>query len=321
MSTGVSSSRRWVGPGVLLVLATAVVSGVSTFINSYAVQGTSSDAFVTWRNGLVALLLVPFAIVAGRSLRDRLRPVDWGRLALIGLVGGAVPFVLFFRGLEIATAAGSATTASFVYRTLFVMATALGVVVLRERLHGRMAVAAGLLLLGNFLLLSLTSPILSDGTAYVLAATALWAVEYTLSKRTLRDLPAGTVATGRMGFGAVFLIAYLAATAQLGTVAGFSSGEWTWIVISALLLTAFVATWYAGLRRVDLGVATSVLVLGYPITWVLAVLVRGSAFTVEQAAGVAVIAFGTVLVIGASAWRDAGTYLAGLVLGHPGPDA
>lgn len=309
MSDSSSGSSAWVGPGVLLVLATAIVSGVATFVNTYAVQGTGSDAFVTMRNVVVALLLVPFAVVVGRASRTPLGRRDWARLVAIGLIGGAIPFLLFFHGLAIAAQAGAGTTASFLYRTLFLMATVLGVVVLGERFRRRVALAAALLLGGNLLLLSLASPVLSDGDAYVLAATALWAVEYTVSKRTLRDLPSGTVALGRMGFGAVFLSAYLLLTAQAGTIATFTSAEWQWVAVSALLLTAFVATWYAGLRRVDLGVATSVLVLGYPVTWLLSVVVRSSAFTPAEALGAAVVAAGVVLALGWTALERTGRYL------------
>lgn len=309
MSDHSSSSSRWVGPGVLLVLATAVVSGVSTFINSYAVAGTNSDAFVTVRNLVVALALLPLAAIAGRAGRTRLRAIDWGRLVAIGVIGGAVPFLLFFRGIELASAAGAVTTASFLYRTLFLMATVLGVVVLGERFHPRVALAAGLLLGGNILLLSLTSPVLTDGSAYVLAATALWAAEYTISKRTLRDLPSPTVMLGRMGFGAIFLSGYLIATAQLDAAVGLTWGQWEWVGLSALLLTAFVTSWYAGLKRVDLGVATSALVLGYPVTWLVSVVVRGSSFTPAQVVGAAVVAGGVALALGWGALKAAARHV------------
>lgn len=318
MSDRSTPSNRWVGPGVLLVLVTAVVSGVSTFVNSYAVAGTNTDAFVTVRNLMVALALLPLAAVAGRT---RLRAIDWGRLLVIGLIGGAVPFLLFFRGIELASASGAVTTASFLYRTLFLMAAVLGVVVLGERFSPRVALAAGLLLGGNVLLLSLTSPVLTDGSAYVLAATALWAAEYTISKRTLRDLPSPTVMLGRMGFGVLFLSGYLIATDQLGAAVGLTQGQWVWVGLSALLLTVFVASWYAGLKRVDLGVAASVLVLGYPVTWLLSVVVRGSAFTPTQGVGAAVVAGGVALALGWGALKAAARHVTRLVRPVPSADA
>ncbi len=293
--------------GLLLVLATAVISGVSTFVNSYAVAGTNSDAFVTVRNLVVVALIAPVALVVMRGSRVRLTRVDWGRLALIGLVGGAIPFVLFFQGLQLATAAGGAATASFVYRTLFLMATVLGLVVLKEHFHPRIVVAAGLLMGGNLLLLSLVSPLWTTGTGYVLAATILWAVEYTISKRTLRDLPSSTVALGRMGFGGAFLVGFLFLTSQWGAVGSMSGAQWTWVLISALLLAAFVGTWYAGLARVDLGVATAVLVLGFPVTWVMTLAIRGTGYALPAAIGAAFVVGGVAVVIGRSLFRDVAT--------------
>ncbi len=293
------------GLGLALVFATALISGVSTFVNFYAVQGTSSDAFVTARNLVTALLLLPVAWIGHRAFRGRLGRGDWGRLALIGLVGGAIPFLLFFHGLALATAAGGAATASFAYRGLFLAATILGIVFLHERLHWRGTLAAALLLGGNVLLLSFYEPVWTPGTAYVLAATLLWAGEYTLSRRTLRRLPSSTVGLGRMGFGAAFLGAYLAITGQVGQATTMSVSEWEWVGISALLLAAFVVAWYAGLKRVEVGPATSVLVLGFPVTFVLGSAFAGTPFTLAQAAGAAVVTVGVGVALGGAALRRA----------------
>ncbi len=295
--------RNAVGPGILLVLLTVLISGVSNFVNFYAVQGTNSDAFIAVRNAAVALMLVPLALLAGRTLRAKLTRTDWLKLGTIGLVGGAVPFLLFFRGLQIAGSSGAAT-ATFGYRTLFLMAAVFGVVFLHERISPRIALAAVLLLAGNVLLLSLTAPVWTDGTAYVLAATALWAGEYTLSKHALRTLPSGTVALGRMGFGGVFLLAYVALTGQIGSIAALSGAQWQWVALSAVLLVGFVATWYAGLQSLDVSVASAMLVLAFPVTWALGFLASRSTFGLPQAAGVVAIVLGVSLAVGLTSLRD-----------------
>ncbi len=309
MSAPSSAVGRVAAVGLLLVLATAIISGVSTFVNSYALVGTSSDAFVTVRNLAVALLIAPVALVATRRSPERLRAVDYGGLALVGLIGGAIPFLLFFHGLALASAAGGAATASFLYRTLFLMATVFALLFLRERFHARVFVGAALLLGGNLLLLSLISPLWTPGTTYVFAATILWAAEYTISKRLLTNLRSSTVGFGRMGFGAVFLLGYLALTSQYGAVAAMSGTQWEWVAISAALLTAFVLTWYAGLQRTDLSVATSVLVLGFPVTFVLGVLARGAHFTTDEAVGAAAVVAGVAVAAGWRQWRDVGALL------------
>ena len=299
-----SGGASWVGPGVLLVLATAVISGFSTFLNGYAVKGTSSDAFVTFRNLAVAGMLLPvgtFALMRSRALPSA---KDLGTLAVIGLIGGAIPFLLFFRGLQLATAAHGTLTASFVYRTLFIFATVFGVVALRETFHPRLALAAALVLGGNLLLLSLVSPVWTEGSLYVLLATVLWAAEYTVSKRALRHLGGTTVGLGRMGFGSAFLLAYLAYEGGFGTVAHFTSGQWTWVGISDALLTGFILTWYTGLARVDLGVASTVLVLGFPISWALSLFATHAVPAPYALLGAVIVTAGVLTALGASYLRS-----------------
>lgn len=305
-----AAANRTLGPGIALVLLTVLVSGVSNFVNFKAVQGTNVDAWIAVRNSVVALLLVPPALLLGRGLRTRLTRADWVRLAMIGLVGGAVPFLLYFHGFQMALGQGGAAAASLGYRSLFLMATVLGVVFLRERIPRRFALAAALLLGGNVLLLALSGPIWTDGTLYVLLATAMWAGEYTMSKRALRTLPSGTVGLGRMGFGAVFLLAYLGLTGQASSIAGYHGADWVSLSLSALLLFTFVATWYAGLKTVDLSVASSLLVLAFPITWVLGVLVSGTGVDLSQAIGALAVVVGGGLALGWVLLRDASSAVA-----------
>jgi len=295
---------RVLSAGLVLVFMTALLSGVSNLVNFFAVQGTNSDAFIVARNALVAVILVPLAFFAADGAVPRLPRRDVGRLALIGLVGGAVPFLLFFRGLQEASASGGAATATFGYRALFIFATVFAAVGLKERVQLRWVAGAALLLAGNFALLSLTAPVWSDGTLLVLAATVLWAGEYTLSKRALKDIAPTAVALGRMGFGALFLLGYLAFTSGFGPVGALSQAQWTWVLLSALLLVAFVTTWYAGLARVDLSVASSVLVLAFPVTWALGAIAGRVPLALPQALGAAAIVLGVVLVVGVAALRD-----------------
>ena len=298
------TSRLW-GPGLALVLVTVVISGVSNFVNFKAVQGTNVDAWITMRNVVVSLLLVPLALLPGRTAWKRLDRSDWVRLATIGLVGGAIPFLLYFRGFQMASAQGGAAVASLGYRSLFVVATVLAVVVLKERLPRGFVLAAALLMAGNVLLLAISGPIWTDGTMYVLIATAMWAGEYTLSKRALRKLPSSTVALGRVGFGAIFLTAYLGLSGQAPSIAAFGSSDWMTLSLSALLLFGFVTTWYAGLRTVDLSIATSLLVLAFPLTWILGVLSARSPFTVEQAMGAVAVVGSLGLLFGMGSLRRA----------------
>ena len=125
--------------GIVLGFITAVISGVSVFVNGYGTKHfKDATVYTTTKNLVAAVLLAALAFGAARlrtsgeervpfTSRDR-----WGFLA-VGIIGGAVPFVLFFEGLQ---RAGS-TDAAFLQKTLVVWVALLAVPLLHERLNAR----------------------------------------------------------------------------------------------------------------------------------------------------------------------------------------
>ena len=88
--------------GIFLVILTAIVSGFSIFINSFAVKGFDSSVFTFSKNVAVALFL--FAVLYGFGQWQELKTLKrkhWIQLFIIGLVGGSLPFLLFFKGLQL----------------------------------------------------------------------------------------------------------------------------------------------------------------------------------------------------------------------------
>ena len=92
--------------GLGLVLGTAVISGVSIFLNKFGVGGMDPAVFTTAKNVLVAVFLIStlLALKEWKTLKS-LSGKAWGQLALIGLIGGSIPFLLFFTGLQMTSAA------------------------------------------------------------------------------------------------------------------------------------------------------------------------------------------------------------------------
>jgi drug/metabolite transporter (DMT)-like permease len=250
--------------GIGLALVTALISGVSIFVNGFAVKQLPDAAvFTTLKNGVAAVLLIALAAAAVRpaDLRSVSRR-SWGWLLVIGIVGGSVPFVLFFSGL----AQASAPSAAFIQKTLFIWVAILAVPLLGERLGGLQVVALGVLLAGQALILAPVGIAWGPGETMIAAATLLWAVEAILAKRVLRSVPAPIVGAARLGFGLVVLVGYLGLSGKLGIVAALSAEQWRWALITGLLLTGYVATWFAALKRAPASVVTAVLVVGAPVT-------------------------------------------------------
>ena len=187
-------------------------------------------------------------------------------MLVIGVIGGSVPFVLFFSGLAIA----SAPTAAFIHKTLFVWVVLLAVPFLGERLGWFPIAALGVLLAGQFLAAPPTGVTWGSGETMILAATLLWAVEVVIARRLLLgSVPSPVLGAARLGIGLLVLIAYLGVTGRFGVVTSLTATQWAWGLGTGALLAAYVGTWLAALRRAPATVVASVLVLGAPITAVL----------------------------------------------------
>lgn len=263
-------SRR---TGLLLAAGTAVVSGFAVFSNGYGVRawrdaGASSASYTTIKNLVAAALLAVLALGLTRAgsregFTRPQRPLQWAGLLAVGVVGGSVPFLLFFEGLA---RAGSGQ-AAFIHKTLVLWVALLAVPLLKERLHAGHLLAIGLLLVGQATLLGGIGDLgAGTGEVLILGATLLWSVEVIIAKRLLRDLTASTVGAARMGFGVVILIGYAASTGGFGEMAAMGGTEWLWTLATGAVLTAYVATWYLALSRAPAVDVTAILVFGAVIT-------------------------------------------------------
>jgi drug/metabolite transporter (DMT)-like permease len=279
--------------GVALAFATAVISDISIWVNGRAVRHFGdATAYTTAKNAVAAvLLLVIFLGVArGASELRTLTPRRWGYLLVLGLVGGSVPFVLFFEGL----ARAQATQASFIQKTLVIWVALLAVPLLHERFGVPHALAIALLIAGQVWLVGDAGKIVfGQGEAMIFAATLLWAVEVVYVKWLLRDLPPALLAAARMCFGAALLVAWVAVSGRWQAFTSFDAEQWRWVLLTGLLLTAYVATWYGALARAQAIDVTAVLVFGALVTAFLSGTVDGKAVS---GLGVALVAAGSAVI-------------------------
>ena len=281
--------------GLLLAAATALISGVSIFLNSYAVKALpDAGLFTTLKNGFAAAALFAVAVPVLRMRRQTLtinrQTLGW--LSVIGIIGGSIPFLLFFTGLSIA----SAPSAAFIQKTLFVWVALLAVPFLGERLGLLQIGALGVLFASLLLIAPPTGVVWGAGETMIAAATLLWAVEVVIARRLLA---AGRVdplvlGVGRLGIGLIVLVGYLAFTGKLALLGGLGATQWSWVVVSGVLLAAYVATWFSALRYAPATVVTSVLVLGAPITALLDAFVNGRVPGIAPLAGYGLVVVGAM---------------------------
>lgn len=286
--------------GILLALATATISGFAVFLNADGVRAFGDATAYTTAKNVVSALVLAALVAAGSRTGARLTrpttPGQWTGLAVVGIVGGSVPFVLFFEGLSRATS----PQAAFLHKTLLVWVAVLALVFLGERLQTGHLLAIGLLVVGQ---VGLVGGISGFGTpeAMILAATVMWAVEVVVAKRLLAGLSAWTVGVARMGLGSVALLGWVAVRGDLGPLTAMTAAQVGWVLLTGVLLAGYVGTWFLALQRAHAVDVTAVLVLAAPLTAVLDAAAHGVALA-PRLDWLAVVTAGGVVAVW-TAWR------------------
>ena len=315
--TATGSTERGALPGVIVAAVTALISGVSVFVNSYGVHAIKQPAVYTTAKNMVATVMLATLALAATGFRRSVRwhagerwvapprqragggPsrqwTAWRGLAVayVGVIGGGAAFILFFDGL----ARTAATPAAFLHDSLVIWVALLAVPLLRERLNSWNLAAIVLLVGGQVAVLGGVGHLaMNTGDLLVLAATLLWAVEVVIAKQLLSDLSPATVSLVRMAVGSAVLVVYLAVHGSLGALISFTSGQLGWVVLTGALLAGYVGTWMTALCRARAVDVTSVLVASTLVTALLATM-AGTAPVSPELFGLALIAVGVGLVV------------------------
>ena len=288
--------------GILFAVVTTILSGFSIYYNKFGVAQVP-DAFVytTLKNTIVAVgLLAAVGIFASWRELAQFSRGQWIRWLALGLIGGGIPFLLFFQGLSMA----SAPSAALIQKTLFIWVAILAVPFLGEQLGLVQIGALAVLAVGQFVLQPPTKYGWGVGETMILVATLLWAVETVIAKKLLVGVTAHTAAFGRMGVGAVVMWGFLAVTGRATNTLALDGTQWLWVAISAAFLFGYVWTWYAALKRAPATLVTSVLTLAALITLALTDLETKTLASPPQLVGLGLMAVAAAVFIWASLPRQ-----------------
>lgn len=252
--------------GIYFVLLTTTISGFSVFANKIFVSQTDPLVFTAVRNVLVGLLLSTVLLASNQHKKlATLTKKDWLKLLFIGICGGGVAFALFFTGL----AQIGAVSGNLIHKTLYLWVAVLAIPILHERPTLKQIVGYGLIFWATYFIAGASEFKFSQGSLLVLGATILWALENVVAKITLKNISSQVIGWARIVIGIPVLF---------GITFFFGKGQLFFdpktylplpILTSALFLTGYVLTWYAGLKHLPATVATSVLVLAPIITAIL----------------------------------------------------
>ncbi len=314
------ATRRGPIPGVLVAAITALISGVSVFVNSYGVRAIAQPAvYTTAKNLVAAVVLAGLTLGASRLGSGRgwvaarrwiTRPATakgdplaeawrswsigrWLAVAYVGVIGGGAAFILFFEGL----AHTQATPGAFLHDGLVVWVALMATPLLRERLSGWNVAAIALLMGGQVAVLGGIGHLsLGRGDVLVLVATWLWAIEVIICKRLLFEIAPATVSLIRMGVGSAVLVAYLAVNGAISVLINLSPSELGWALLTGLLLAGYVGTWMTALARARAVDVTSVLVASTVVTSLLSAIAGTSPVVSPEVFGLVLIALGVAIL-------------------------
>ena len=255
------------GGGLWWAAGTAVISGVAIYVNRFGVQAWNESggplAYTTTKNVLAAVVLIGLLMrTAHRSFLESAR-MHWRGLLAVAVVGGGIPFVLFFEGL----ARASSTQAALLHKSLVLWVPALAIPLLGERIRSVHVLAIGLLFGGQIALVGGVGGVgFGSGEMMILIATLMWSVEVIVAKRILGDVDPIHVGVARMAGGAVVLL--LIGLATGGTIAFGTLGvtQIGWAAMTGLLLAGYVFTWLTALSKAPATDVTAVLVGSVLIT-------------------------------------------------------
>lgn len=279
--------------GIMFSFITAIISGFSIFANAIFVSKTDPTVFSILRNTLV-LVMFTLILLATNKLDElaRLTRKQWTQLVAIGVIGGGIPFAMFFGGLSLI----GAVNGNILQKTLFLWVALLAVPILKERMKPLQLVGYGVLFAGMFVFGGTYRLIPSLGSYLVFGATVLWAIENVVAKIALKKVSPLIVGWARMLFGIPCLLVasvFLGKAHLLFTPSSYAMAP---LVVSSVFLVLYMVSWYFALSKAPATIVSSILVIAPVVTALAGSVVFHTMPTAPQGINFALLATGTILI-------------------------
>lgn len=283
--------------GIKYAVFTAIISGFSIFLNKYAVGAiTPALVFTGSRNFVVALALLAVLLMSGKTKKIvALANKDKLNLFAIAVVGGAIPFYLFFTGLSQVPA----INAALLQKTLVVWVVLFAGFVLKEKISLKQLIGVMLVIMGNFLVGGFKGFTFSTPEIMILFSALFWAAEYVIAKKVLKTVDYQLVAFSRMMFGSLLLLG-AAAFSGAPVAFNFTTQNIFWLIVSISLLYGYVSSWYKALSLAPAITVSTILVSSTLITNLLSAIFVTKAVSPIIAIQSAVILVGMIVYLRAT---------------------
>jgi drug/metabolite transporter (DMT)-like permease len=281
----------------LLLAALCAVNGAFVPAISKLTTDRADPVFVAAASSLVAALVAAAVLAARGELRVLVERAQAAKLALLGTLGTAVAFVLFFEGVSRATAIETALCLQI--EPLYSLLVAR--VFLGHRITPRRAAGVALLLAGIGLAVGVEGVRGSAGVWLLLATPLCWQASHLLVLKTLPDVRPPLLTGARYVFGGLVLALYWALRAGPATIPPAPVlAPLAPVLALQGAVTFYLGTvlWYGAFARLDLARTTAIVVPSVPILSLAAsFLLLGEVASLREAAGMLLCAGGVLLFV------------------------
>jgi drug/metabolite transporter (DMT)-like permease len=232
--------------GIILAFCTAILSGVSNVVNKIAVTGISDPVvYTTGKNLFVGIMLLFLLFIRRSSIHlSNVKKRDYPKLIGIALIGGAIPFYLYFTALSHIPV----INATLIHKSLVFWVALLAIPFLGEKLKLGHFIGIVMIFIANYALGSFVSFSFGKYEWMALLATLCWSVEQIIAKKTLLSIDPDIVSGFRMIGGSCFLVITLFFTGTINQLISLSISQWGMIMVTSMFLLMYVLTWYRALR-------------------------------------------------------------------------
>ena len=250
--TGISSSTKFkpmknlkqIHKGIILAFLTAIISGFAIFYSKISVAKIDPLILATTRNSLVGIFFIIYFLATNNLKRLlKLTKKELVLLLGIGVIGGSIPFYLFFTGIKLI----GAQSANIIHKSLFIWVAILSVLLLKEKISVRYLVAGILVCIGTYFFTPFKL-IFGKGELFILIATLFWSVENILAKKVLFQTSSELVGLFRMVLGGAILLFITLLSGKGKLLVGLNISQWQTIFIGGSILFFYVFTWYKALK-------------------------------------------------------------------------
>jgi drug/metabolite transporter (DMT)-like permease len=242
-----------------LALVTALISGFSNFINKFAVTAISPPLFFTAvKNTGVGLLIISSLLLTKKwKLIKFLNHYQLSMLIALSLLGGSLPFYLYFTGLSQVPA----STAVLLRSALVPFVILLAIPFLKEKLSPLRGLAFLLIFLSNFSLGGFSGFEYSSGEFLIILSSVFWAVETILAKKILSEVDPDILTAFRMGLGSILLLSasIIYHPSSIVQISHLSSSQFLWLTLTMSTLFFYVSFWYRALKKASAITVTVIL--------------------------------------------------------------